>query len=281
MEEINLLWPLLVEASRAGNTNLLRTEETHADESWLQVLRAKNRRDALDHYLKLTASQVVSVNTVRVEAERYIDSEPMEDLETFAAERGEAEQERLSKAASLVGLKQSQKVVDRYVRPGRIILREECEVTKDAIARLVTTKKFVPSRSEQLWKDALVAGFEGDFVEAYHYLVVRLEEALRYHVQYLGYCASEKLPRLRDIVEAVGGIEPGKRNIFTPTDLSVFKWIFSDPRWGISEHVEANARNLFAHGCQHDQILSDPLPPYLWWFALRLVSIGPQYAGSS
>lgn len=142
------------------------------------------------------------------------------------------------------------------VSPGRWKLKQQALV-------VVEESEFVPPHSRRIWKKGLIAGFQGDFVQAYHLLVPRFEDALKYHLKCRKVSIQDERGRdmtLTPLVEHRGEC------VLKAHVVPWFRWLFCrvDGVWC------PDARNAMAHGDIGDVVFFLPLPIYVWWLSLRL-----------
>lgn len=217
---------------------------------------------AWEHYLmRLPPIQTSGMQTSGLGVEK-------QRIRDLAGRKWEGQPDELHYEAMLASLKKSLRAEVLYISPGLRTLWG-CGTEQEDIARLVRASRFVPRASRQLWIDGLTAGYAGDFVTAYHRLVVRLEDAIRCHIE---------MPPTQKLWYSIGDRLGQGAGVLTETPLSGLKWLFFKPGDGGGSGFEVDARNVFAHGLFDDSIKWDPLAAYLWWYAMRLVFMGAKDA---
>lgn len=173
------------------------------------------------------------------------------------------------------GLLQRLAKVELFILPGLKILKSDCGIGEDAIAGLAETSQFIPPDSERLWRAGLLAGYRGHFAVAHHFLVVRFEDAIRYHMVKQGATVLRRAARkkTRDAPSVNYLLEKSGQEIFCEGPLSQIKWLLLKPE-GDGAGFGENTRNIFSHGLFGDEILDSPMLAFFWWFTLYLVFLG-------
>ncbi|MBA7655551.1 hypothetical protein ES703_63457 [subsurface metagenome] len=130
---------------------------------------------------------------------------------------------------------------------------------------LTANNPFIPPGREWIFARGYLAGFQGDFLEALHLLVLQVENSLRYLLNRQGVVTSSlssegiqeefglnallEMPRLKQIL--------GEDLVF-------------DLEGTLTSRFGSNFRNLMAHGLFEQQAFYSPSATYIWWLLLRI-----------
>lgn len=159
--------------------------------------------------------------------------------------------------------------VEWKIEPARWAFQREHAVRKANLKFLVVNNPFIPPGHEGIYLRGIQAGFNGDWLEAMHLLVLQFEASLRHVFQQAGAVTStldsDGTQKEKDINVLLW--MPEMEKIFGPG-------IAFDLRGILIERFGHNMRNDLAHALMSEGSFYQPAAVYLWWLALHLCWYG-------
>ncbi len=162
--------------------------------------------------------------------------------------------------------------VQAFVEPARQQINSEHHVRISDFLSLIENNPFVPPGRELIIARGLLAGLQGDFLTAIHFLIPQIEASIRYLLAQLGVITSgldaEGIQDEYNLNKTLSALE------YTDSLSGVIgeDFVF-DLRGLLVERFGANLRNDMAHGLIDHNVFYSQSGCYLWWLTLRLYSL--------
>lgn len=157
------------------------------------------------------------------------------------------------------------------VEPARRQILSEHYVRLDDFAPIVTNNPFIPSGRELIIARGLLAGLQGDFLSAAHFLIPQLEESVRYILFQLRVITSglddDGIQDEYNLNRMLSASEFSK-----PLEGVIGEDFVFDLRGLLVERFGTNLRNDMAHGLISYNAFYSFFTCYLWWLSLRFYS---------
>lgn len=171
------------------------------------------------------------------------------------------------KNASLLQSTHAQALVETARRQ----ILSEHYVRLDNFAPIVTDNPFIPAGRELIIARGLLAGLQGDFLSAVHFLIPQLEESVRYVLYQLRVITSglddDGIQDEYNLNRMLSASEFSK-----PLEGVIGEDFVFDLRGLLVERFGANLRNDMAHGLISYNTFYSFSACYLWWLCLRFYS---------
>jgi hypothetical protein len=144
------------------------------------------------------------------------------------------------------------------------ILFDHSPSLKDFL-ELSSNNPFVPPGREIIYARGLLAGLQGDFLEALHLLIPQIENSLRYLLNRQGVVTSG--------LDAEGIQEEYDLNVLLgmhELEQILGEDLVFDLQGTLISRFGSNFRNLMAHGLLEQQAFYSHPAIYIWWLLLRI-----------
>jgi Domain of unknown function (DUF4209) len=156
-----------------------------------------------------------------------------------------------------------------YIEPCRVKIWNMHHPTCTDMTYLIQANPFIPDGHEAIFARGLLAGFEGDFLMASHFLTPQIENSIRYVLKQQGVDISNLMSDLTQPVKLLGPLfdEPATTKIFG--EATVFEL-----RGFLIEKTGFDFRNQVAHGFVTAAECHSVPAVNIWWLVLRLCVTG-------
>lgn len=156
-----------------------------------------------------------------------------------------------------------------YIEPCRVKIWNMHHPTSTDITYLIQANPFIPNGHEAIFARGLLAGFDGDFLMASHFLTPQIENSVRYVLKQQGVDISNLMSDLTQPVKLLGPLfdEPATTQIFG--EATVFEL-----RGLLIEKTGFDFRNQVAHGFVTAAECHSVPAVNIWWLVLRLCVTG-------
>lgn len=157
-------------------------------------------------------------------------------------------------------------IVRGHILPALEVLRYEHNPRRGVFVALAAESALVPRDRVSLVARGLYAGFQGDFVQALHFLSPQLENMVRFHLQRAG--ADTATHNRAGIV-----MEDGLSSLAKMPEMDgIFGKDAKFEIWALfCDKSGPNFRNELAHGLVPESTINSDYAVYAWWMMFRMI----------
>ena len=165
------------------------------------------------------------------------------------------------------------------LRPAYEVIREEHEFTFDGFLGFVSASPLVPESHRNIFAEGLLLGWQGHFSASTYVLAPEIENVLREQLKFQA-CDTTVIDSETKLENGVGlstlveKYADAIKSVFGSDFLFEIKAVFCS-------HAGPNVRNEVAHGLKDDGSFNGVIDFYVWWFAIRLLSMRERVHGDS
>lgn len=204
-----------------------------------------------------------------IKGDRVVASAP-----TFSSEDSNDEDKRVELEKIQKGVYLLQCGCNMRIRPAYDIIRENHKFAYDDFLSFASECPLVPESHRHILAEGLFLGWQGSFSAATYILAPEIENILREQLKFQG-CDTTVVDSVTKLENEVGlstlieKYADAIKSAFGSDFLFELKVVFCD-------HAGPNVRNEVAHGLKNDDSFNGIVDFYVWWFAIRLLSMRPR-----